>query len=92
MSVNCSLEKSRYQTISNLRASGIQPGWTCSLSGCFLIDDEFDEPTFGRTPTDSCNLTLPIVGEQKIIIPSSIIPKFLLMHASLVPSLPFLTQ
>ena len=82
MSVNCSLEKSRYQTISNLRASGIQPGWTCSLSGCFLIDDAFDDFTFGRTPTDSCTL---IVGEQKIIIPSSIIPKFLLMHASLVP-------
>ena len=89
MSVNCNLEKSRYQTISNLRASGIQPEWTCSLSGCFLIDDVDGGFTFGLIPTDSCTL---IVGEQKIVIPLSIIPKFLLMHASLARSLPFLTH
>ena len=69
MSVNCSidLDGGRSHTISNLSASGIQPGWTCSLSGCFQIDDADGGSTFGRTPTVSCTLTLPIVGEQKII-------------------------
>ena len=69
MSVNCSIGgPGRSHTIGNLSTSGIQPGWTCSLSGCFQIEgpDIDNGRTYGRTPTSSCTLALPI-GEQKII-------------------------
>ena len=56
MSVNCSIGGGRFHTISNLSASGIQPGWTCSLSGCFQIDDIEGGRSYGRTPTNSCTV------------------------------------
>ena len=36
----------------NLTGSGIQPGWTCEMVGCF-VDDDDGEVTYYRLPSES---------------------------------------
>ena len=54
MSVNCSITSSRDAVISNVSASGIQPGWTCYLTGCFSLQHFGTGNFLGRTRTNSC--------------------------------------
>ena len=58
MSVNCSI-LSRDVVISNVSASGIQPGWTCYLTGCFFLQNLSTETIVGRTQTNNCTFGSP---------------------------------
>ena len=55
---------------SNLNASGILPGWSCTITGCFSIDDGTVDGLFVHTPAK--NFILPQCASGKCHCDSSI--------------------
>lgn len=77
--VNCSIRRfgggtpneGPYSFI-NLSGSGIQPGWTCTITGCFIIDDGSSDDLLVHTPAKKFILPQCTSGECTCIEPDTV--------------------